>query len=834
MYPNRHLKLALSFANRRFIFTVLAVALFSTKSVRIYARLPVLSGLKVICWVPSLYAQDVLLLLAARFLCSTLNPTGQSLYLLLLAAVFLITTTLLDMAAITISFVAATGSEIHWRNIGLINDVSAMKMMMTAGSCGFAIAWASIILFSWLVQAICYNAAGSAVDVALWCISYPLRKLSVQRINHSYTKLSSDETEDKLECGINTSGAGEFSTPCQIFNLPHIIVGTILLAFISTVLIRPGESILSSLTWTLPLVPFVDFLHKPKSLSDLPLLSWNSTSLRQQNLTALREPPVFDWLPSDFNLSGFEDWYEPGRQHYHAAADPLRVTNLDTELLSTLRTALKSIDIRHVMIVLLESTRKDMFPVTEDGMAAKRLAASYPDEILPDEIKQKLAALTPNAKYLTGGYDTLHEAEGKRVKGRGGIRASNAFTSASYTLKSLIATLCGIAPLSVDFNEDGSNHIYQPCLPHILEAFNQIDGNQERPGEGFTSFKWRSTFVQSVTGSFDRQDPLMTAIGYANESYITKEYLNSDRAKLGNVSVPDINYFGMPEVVLEEYIRDAFATAKLDNERVFLTHVTSTTHHPFDIPLDDDSPQPEDWQPEKRDLDDVSKYLNAIGYVDKWLGKILDILDEQGVADETLVIFVGDHGLSLVENDAITPYDNPHVANLHVPLVLSHPKLPEIDIQDAVLSFQILPTILDLLLETEGLSESGINVAQDLIHNYEGQSLLRPLRNASDQTGQAYWQFSVMNPGGSMLAVRDAREPHYRLVVPLMDEFAWRFTDLRLDPHEEDPIASLDVNELLRIVERDRGSEASLWIEGAASVSQWWLEENHKRWRYGT
>lgn len=40
--------------------------------------------------------------------------------------------------------------------------------------------------------------------------------------------------------------------------------------------------------------------------------------------------------------------------------------------------------------------------------------------------------------------------------------------------------------------------------------------------------------------------------------------------------------------------------------------------------------------------EDINKYLNAVRYVDTWLGDMMKVLDEAGIANETLVVFVGD------------------------------------------------------------------------------------------------------------------------------------------------------------------------------------------------
>lgn len=73
----------------------------------------------------------------------------------------------------------------------------------------------------------------------------------------------------------------------------------------------------------------------------------------------------------------------------------------------------------------------------------------------------------------------------------------------------------------------------------------------------------------------------------------------------------------MSEVVLEDYIGDAFAVANGDNEGLFLTHLTSTSRHPFNIPgFEDENPAAKTSRSGKRILTDLSKYSNAIGYVD--------------------------------------------------------------------------------------------------------------------------------------------------------------------------------------------------------------------------
>jgi arylsulfatase A-like enzyme len=207
----------------------------------------------------------------------------------------------------------------------------------------------------------------------------------------------------------------------------------------------------------------------------------------------------------------------------------------------------------------------------------------------------------------------------------------------------------------------------------------------------------------------------------------------------------------------------------------------------------------------------------------------MDILEEEGVADKTLIVLVGDHGLSIAEDLSFTPYHNPMIGNFHVPLVVSHPALPAIDIVDPVTSLQILPTLLDLLIETDTFPKCKAAAARDMLRNYEGQSLLRPQKTASDDSEYLGWQFTIMNPGASSLAVRNANEPDMRLIVPLQSGSEWRFTDLQDDPHEKEPLLSFDYQDLMSRL-KDQIQRA--WVERAVQVTEWWIKENRKRYRF--
>lgn len=114
----------------------------------------------------------------------------------------------------------------------------------------------------------------------------------------------------------------------------------------------------------------------------------------------------------------------------------------------------------------------------------------------------------------------------------------------------------------------------------------------------------------------------------------------------------------------------------------------------------------------------VRSYLACTSFVDAQVGRLLDALDEAGVADNTIVVLWGDHGYHLGEKDITgknTLWDN----STRGPLVIAGPgvKAGQRCKQPAEL-MDIYPTLIEL---------SGVPPRDDL----EGLSLLAQLKDAA-------------------------------------------------------------------------------------------------------
>lgn len=137
------------------------------------------------------------------------------------------------------------------------------------------------------------------------------------------------------------------------------------LVFVSAFM-RPVNSAFRAMSWTPPLLPIVDFLRTSDGVVGGMMTQHDITGLLA-NKTFLEEPIPLSRLPLEANLSGFEDWYAPGSQHYSSFADPLHISNLGDEPLTALQSSLKDLEIRHVLLIFLESQRQDVFPSSEQA-----------------------------------------------------------------------------------------------------------------------------------------------------------------------------------------------------------------------------------------------------------------------------------------------------------------------------------------------------------------------------------------------------------------------------------------------------------------------------------
>lgn len=632
-------------STRRYLFSVIFISVVVSKILHIYTHTYYLTLNRFLVWGSTFFLQDVVFLLIARALARSFQRSA----LRIMAGVAIVFASLYVslLASATISFYAVMGRDFHWGPaIGFFGDMVDAKALVV-GIFGLILFEIVILVGSYFATSYAYEATGGLMKIWSYTVKTLMRCCRQKKKQEPlpdpavYEQIALDDHDDD-------KSDNEFGLPMDPPRPREHAPGSLLKRFvvISVSLIvvvlscaRPRDRGYRVLSRTLPLVPFTT-THRPifDGIEYLPGdFSWLG------NHTALDTPPVFDWLPADEPLPGFEDWYSLHLNerddlpvHYSPAKDPLHISNLQNDILEPLREALSSgeVKVKHVILVKLESNRHDVFPLRADSYIMQRVKESYSGGQIPKEVEDRLAHLTPNAEYLSG-FGTGFG--GDRPKPRGGISARNAYTSGTFTLKSITGTVCGLNPLAIDMNREWLYDIYQPCLPQIFEALNR-QPNITSKTDDWTSWPWHTMWMQSVSGEYDYLTHLMPALGFQDQ--MNKETID----EAGGEYAPDQSQVvperGYMDKVLKNYFRDVVVDAEKNHKRLFLSHLTGATHLPWSLP----GHQYEGLMGDTgRTLNDhINRYLNSLVYQDGWLTDILEILQEAAIADETLFVMVGD------------------------------------------------------------------------------------------------------------------------------------------------------------------------------------------------
>lgn len=882
-----------------FQYALLVTSTFAPKLLHLWSHVYSLPVVLYVLYMPTFLALDVVNALLFWVLVHAGQGRARTKWTALIGGLrVIVCLVVLCASAMTMAFFVETGGEIKWGTAkSFANEAGGIKVLLS-GSVPACLASAVIVIAARILSQPLYNGSEKVINTLVktftgrqlksWSASKEEVDSESDVERGLYSSLMSpdeDDSDSSSSTGSPNLGALEAKSlpaeePAAKWYTPWILRAAFLTPFVTTVIllwVRPTTFPYAHMSGSIPFTlaeiwnppPDICIASYSQAVNPFPLtdliredrweqpngkfIGWmpNSTV---SSITAGNPP---SWLPKE-KLHGFERWYnestpyangkqEHGKHHrmknifrYDPLQDPAKISNLDQKVLDPISEALKSrkISIKHVILMSLESTRTDVFPLKKGSHMYDNIMKTNSGE-RAKQVEEELSQLTLNAELLTGesgGFaqerNTTSVIPGswRDLKHRGGINVHGALTGSTTSFKSFLGSHCGVSPLPVDFTVETFRKIYQPCIPQVLSLLNHNKPSTEPKPDDITSMPWRSVFAQSITDQYDHQDELNRHIGFLPSNMIVKEMLLAPGAKYPPTE-KESNYFGFPESQIKPYLRDLFTDAEKNNERLFLSHFTSSTHHPWNTP-EAAGPTFDFLNKGKFGSEhQLNRYLNTIRYGDRWIGEVMDMLQELGVAEETLVVMVGDHGMAFEEDSRqYSTFENGHISNLRVPLNFHHPSLPRIQLQLNATSTSILPTILDLLATTSSLNKQDTDVAENLIQQYEGQSLVRAWK--PEHNGRQQWDITVLNAGGAVLSVGSAAVP-YRLVLPVCKAGTYRFTDVSRDPAELAPIEEFSVKKLAKKIRKLNGDDkAAAWIADAEKVGKWWVLEQRRRWNY--
>lgn len=169
----------------------------------------------------------------------------------------------------------------------------------------------------------------------------------------------------------------------------------------------------------------------------------------------------------------------------------------------------------------------------------------------------------------------------------------------------------------------------------------------------------------------------------------------------------------------------------------------------------------------------LEDYLRCIASVDDNIGRVLDYLDENGLSENTLVVYTSDQGFYLGEHgwfDKRFMYEE----SFRTPLVMKLPStINKGKINKLVQNIDYAPTFLDL---------AGVDIPDDM----QGKSML-PLMKADQETDwrkSIYYHYYEYPGPHSVKRHYGIRNERFKLIHFYHDIDQWELYDLQEDPGE--------------------------------------------------
>jgi len=170
----------------------------------------------------------------------------------------------------------------------------------------------------------------------------------------------------------------------------------------------------------------------------------------------------------------------------------------------------------------------------------------------------------------------------------------------------------------------------------------------------------------------------------------------------------------------------------------------------------------------------IKDYLRCIASVDDNVGRILQYLDAENIADNTIVVYTSDQGFFLGEHgwfDKRFMYEE----SLRMPFLVRYPNMtgPGNSDTDIVINEDFAPTFLDA---------AGVSIPSDM----QGRSLTSLLRGRtpSDWRDAMYYHYYEYPASHMVRRHYGIRTKRYKLIHFYHDIDAWELYDLRKDPRE--------------------------------------------------
>lgn len=277
---------------------------------------------------------------------------------------------------------------------------------------------------------------------------------------------------------------------------------------------------------------------------------------------------------------------------------------------------------------------------------------------------------------------------------REGARVEHAYVALPHTTKALVSVLSGFPPdIRRPLSETTDVGVPATGIATLLK-----------------SVGYDSAYFHSAFGDFENNDVLIHSLGY--DTYISSERLDKKSFESPNylgledraMTAPIMQWVdgqleGTPRAAARQAGTGQPTTSAVlppgtpsPQKPFLLTVLTLTSHHDYQVPTNFPSREYEGsprW----------NGYLNSVRYVDTFVGELLAEFEKRNLMDNTLFVFLGDHGEGHGEHGRKGHDQIMYEEGIRIPLLLYHKRTlaPGTVIDGTRWNIDVLPTIIDLL-----------------------------------------------------------------------------------------------------------------------------------------
>ncbi len=214
----------------------------------------------------------------------------------------------------------------------------------------------------------------------------------------------------------------------------------------------------------------------------------------------------------------------------------------------------------------------------------------------------------------------------------------------------------------------------------------------------------------------------------------------------------------------------------------------------------------------------MQDYLGTLKSVDRNIGRLLDYLDENGLAKNTIIVYTSDQGFYLGEHgwfDKRFMYE----PSFRTPLIMRYPQMIKVKSknQDLVQNLDFAPTLLDF---------AGAEIPKEM----QGKSMLPLFEEGNSSWRDALYYHYYEYPGIHMVKRHyGIRTERYKLIHFYYDVDEWELYDLKEDPDEMNNVYGHSDYKKVQDMMHKRLEEIRTKYKDSDSLNEKWIKHDLER-----